>query len=68
MQISTSKWWNRIFQLLIEFVQVNSYIIYTLTRDGKIKRKAFKKFKEQLAEDLCSKSYTFDALQTEEET
>ena len=64
----TIKWWKRIFQWLIEIVQVNAYIIYTLTCDEKRNRKTFKKFKEQLAEDLCNKSYILDTLQTEEKT
>ena len=44
-------------------------MIYTLTLlHEKRKRKRFKKFKEELAEDLCDKSYTLDTLQTEEKT
>ena len=42
------KWWKRIFQWLIEIVQVNAYIIYTLTRDEKRKRKTFKNSKSSL--------------------
>ena len=56
----------RIFQWLIEIVQVNAYTIYTLTRDEKRKQKRFKKFKVQLSKDLCDKSYTLGTLQTEE--
>ena len=63
----TIKWWKGIFQWLIEILKVNAYIIYTLTRDEK-RRNTFKTLKEQLAEDLCSKSYTLDTLQTEEKT
>ena len=60
------KWWKRIFQWLIKIVQVNAYIIYTLTCDEKRKQNTFIKFNEQLTEDLCDKSYTLDTLQTEE--
>ena len=45
----TIKWWNIIFQCLVEIVQVNAYIIYTPEDNEKRKLKAFKKFKEQLA-------------------
>ena len=62
----TIKWWKRIFQWLIKIVQVNAYIIYTLTCDEKRKQNTFIKFNEQLTEDLCDKSYTLDTLQTEE--
>ena len=64
----TIKWWKTIFQWFIEIVQVNAYIINTVTGDEKRERNTFKKFKEQLEEDLCDKSYAFDTLQTEEKT
>ena len=56
----TIKLLKRIFQWLIEIVQVNIYIIYALKRDEKRKQNTLKKFKEQLAEDLCGKSFTLD--------
>ena len=55
----TIKLLKRIFQWLIEIVQVNIYIIYALKRDEK-RKNTLKKFKEQLAEDLCVKSFTLD--------
>ena len=61
----TVKWWKRVFTWVIEVCQANAYIIYCLTRPvpdppTKKKKMTLKKFKEELIDGLCDKSYELD--------
>ena len=52
----TIKWWKRIFFWLLEITQVNSYILYCLTRTNPADRISLKKYKHLLLTALAEKA------------
>ena len=51
----TCKWWKRIFVWILEVSQINSYIVYSLSRPN-TKKMSLKTFKETLIKQLEEKA------------
>ena len=51
----THKWWKRIFMWILEVSQINSFIIYTLSRPRDSKVISLKSFKDSLISQLEEK-------------
>ena len=54
----TIKWWKRIFFWLLEICQVNSYILYCLTRTDPADKISLKRYKQMLLTALAEKAAT----------
>ena len=58
----TVKWWKRIFVWSLEVAQVNSYILFCLTRDEREKPVNLLKYKKLLVNQLLAEADTIKPL------